>query len=204
MRAARRLFPVGSAQRRVYGVDPEHHARSAAVGGVVDLTAAERRRVAVVEEANLRAALSALRDVPLAENHSNHSGKRVKTSILNELDQDPSLGAGRGGLRHRPDGVGHAAAPAYQPAKVVAAHGDLDDEVSVFVHLLDLHGVRVLDQRPGEELDQLTHGAYEPVASMPLARKSPATVRVGWAPCVIQCRARSSSTTIVDGSVWGL
>src|SRR6185295_8281446 len=60
-------FPVGSVQRRVYGVNPEHHARSAAVGGVVDLTAAERRRLAVVEEANLRAELERVGDVPLAE-----------------------------------------------------------------------------------------------------------------------------------------
>ena len=45
---------------------------------------------------------------------------------------------------------------------------------------------------------------YDPAAWMPLVRNSPATVRVGWAPCVSQWRARSSSITIVDGSVWGL
>src|SRR5215831_10439867 len=39
---------------------------------------------------------------------------------------------------------------------------------------------------------------------MPLVRSSVATVSDGWAPCSSQCLARSSSTTIVEGSVCGL
>src|SRR5215218_3068784 len=39
---------------------------------------------------------------------------------------------------------------------------------------------------------------------MPLVRSSPATVSEGWAPCSSQWRARSSSRTIVEGSVCGL
>src|SRR5690349_10709413 len=39
---------------------------------------------------------------------------------------------------------------------------------------------------------------------MPLVRSSPATVSDGWAPCSSQWRARSSSSTIVEGSVCGL
>src|SRR5215207_1588144 len=39
---------------------------------------------------------------------------------------------------------------------------------------------------------------------MPLVRSSVATVSDGWAPCSSQCFARSSSRTIVEGSVCGL
>src|SRR6186997_3479009 len=39
---------------------------------------------------------------------------------------------------------------------------------------------------------------------MPLVRSSVATVSDGCAPCSSQCFARSSSRTIVDGSVCGL
>ena len=39
---------------------------------------------------------------------------------------------------------------------------------------------------------------------MPLVRSRVATVRVGWAPCSSQWRARSSSITISEGSVCGL
>jgi len=39
---------------------------------------------------------------------------------------------------------------------------------------------------------------------MPLVRSRWATVSDGWAPCSIQWRARSSSRTIVEGSVCGL
>ena len=63
------------------------------------------------------------------------------------------------------------------------------DEVAVLLDLRHLDGVGILDQRPGEELDQVAHQA--PAASMPLVRSRPATVRVGWAPWASQCRARS-------------
>src|SRR6201996_5617269 len=39
---------------------------------------------------------------------------------------------------------------------------------------------------------------------MPLVRSRWATVSDGWAPCSIQCLARYSSSTIVEGSVCGL
>src|SRR5690349_8993534 len=39
---------------------------------------------------------------------------------------------------------------------------------------------------------------------MPLVRSSVATVSDGWAPCWSQWRARSSSSSIVEGSVCGL
>jgi hypothetical protein len=39
---------------------------------------------------------------------------------------------------------------------------------------------------------------------MPLARSRVATVSDGWAPWASQCLARSSSSSIVEGSVCGL
>ena len=39
---------------------------------------------------------------------------------------------------------------------------------------------------------------------MPLVRSRVATVSEGWAPCSSQCLARSSSNSIVEGSVCGL
>ena len=39
---------------------------------------------------------------------------------------------------------------------------------------------------------------------MPLVRSSVATVAVGLAPCSSQCRARSSSISISEGSICGL
>jgi hypothetical protein len=60
-------LPVGRVQRRVDGVDPQHHAGPAAVGRVINLAAAERRRVAVIEEADLRPPLERVAQVPLPE-----------------------------------------------------------------------------------------------------------------------------------------
>ncbi len=51
-RVGRRLA-VGRLERRRDDVDPQHHSRAAAVGRVVDLAGAQRRRVAVVEEPEL-------------------------------------------------------------------------------------------------------------------------------------------------------
>ena len=47
------LVSVGDVQRRRDDVDPQDHARAAAVRLVVDLAVPERRRVAVVEQAEL-------------------------------------------------------------------------------------------------------------------------------------------------------
>src|SRR5258708_4499365 len=49
----RHRVAVHRLERRRDDVDPENHARAAAVRLVVDLTRAERRRFAVVEEAQL-------------------------------------------------------------------------------------------------------------------------------------------------------
>ena len=44
-------------------------------------------------------------------------------------------------------------------AEVVAPDGHLDDEIAVLLDLRHLDGVGILDQRPGEELDQVAHQA---------------------------------------------
>src|SRR5919108_1439300 len=90
-------------------------------------------------------------------NQSNHSGKRVKTSILNELDQDAPVSTGGCRLGDRADRVGNAPSLADQPAEVVRSNRHLEHEVAVLLHLLHLDGVRVVDERPGEELDQVAH-----------------------------------------------
>ena len=48
------LYAVHGLEGRVDDVDAQHHARTAAVGLVVDLPARERREVAVVEELELQ------------------------------------------------------------------------------------------------------------------------------------------------------
>ena len=63
------------------------------------------------------------------------------------------------------------------------------------VHL-DLVGL--VDQRPGEELEQLLQ------ALIPFALRSFFTVPQGCAPLRSQLSTRSSSSSIVDGSVCGL
>ena len=50
------VAPVGGVERGGDDVDAQDHAGSAAVGVVVDLAGAERRRVAVVEESELELA----------------------------------------------------------------------------------------------------------------------------------------------------
>ena len=68
----------------------------------------------------------------------------------------------------------------------------------VLLELVHLDLVRLVDQRPGEELEQL----LQPL--IPFAFSSLLTVSLGCAPCSSQLRTRSSSSSIVEGSVCGL
>src|SRR4051812_24938015 len=66
--------------------------------------------------------------------------------------------AARAGLHHRAQRVGDAPAPADHSAEVVIGHLDLEHDLAV--DLLDLGHldlVRILDQRPGEEVEQIAH-----------------------------------------------
>src|SRR5215211_5535258 len=121
---------------------------------------------------------------------------------LQDLHYDAALFLGGRGTRDGAQGVGDPAAAADHPPKVVLRHRDLEHDVAVLLQLLDRHLVRGFDQCPNQVLDELSH--FVPVASMPWVRRSFAAVRDGRAPCSSQCRARSSSITIVDGSVCGL
>ena len=58
---------VGGGKRRVHDIDSQDHSGPAAVRGVVDLAAAQRRRVPVVEEPDLGPTVDRVPDVALAE-----------------------------------------------------------------------------------------------------------------------------------------
>jgi hypothetical protein len=64
---AGRCVAVRRAQRRVDDVDAKHHPGSAAVGSVIHLAARQRRGLAIVKEAELRAPLDRVSHVALAE-----------------------------------------------------------------------------------------------------------------------------------------
>jgi hypothetical protein len=67
----------------------------------------------------------------------------------------------------------------------------------VVLVLADLDLIGFVDQRLGEELQQL-------LQAIPFAFRRRFTVALGWAPLLSQLRTRSSSISIVEGSVWGL
>ena len=81
---------VGGLQRRVDDVDPQHHPGPAAVGRVVDLPGAERRRVAVVEEPQL---------VPFADRVLNRALRLEPVEGLREEGEDVELQALSRGCR---------------------------------------------------------------------------------------------------------
>jgi hypothetical protein len=91
----------------------------------------------------------------------------VKKSILNELDHHPPVGPRRRRLGDRADRVRDPPSFADQTPEVLRADRHLEHEVVVLLDLLDLDRLRVLDQRPGEELDEVARIAQDPAASMP-------------------------------------
>jgi hypothetical protein len=86
--------------------------------------------------------------------------------------------------------------PADHLAPVVLGDRELeDDRLIVFLELVNLDAIRLVDQRSGEELEQLLQ------AVIPFAFISLLTVPLGCAPFWIQSRSFSSSSSIVEGSV---
>ena len=127
--------------------------------------------------------------------------------------------AGGRGFDDRAQRVGGAPAAADHPAVVVRGDAQLEhDRAVVLLELLDRDRVGIVDQAFGEVLEQPARGAlagHRVVAlrgpgasrsgvSMPWMRSSLRTVSEGWAPRASQLRARSSSITIVEGSVCAL
>src|SRR5207244_9010965 len=184
------------------------HVRAAVVGSVVDLTARQRGRVAVVVEANAVAGLDGIADVPLPDEPVKGLGEegedvqvhtwRPLLLVLDERDEHAALARGsRGGLGDRADRVRDPSSATDQAAEIVALDADLQDEVAAVLQLLAGDRCRLAGARAAEKLDQvadvgrgrargslaaLHRGPYEPVASMPRARRSAATVGVGCAP----------------------
>ncbi len=89
-------LPVGRLERRIDDVDPHHHPGAAAVGRVIDLPGAERRRLPVVEAAQLRAAADGVGDVALLAEPAEPLGEQGE-------DIDPH--EGRGSLETRDLGL---------------------------------------------------------------------------------------------------
>src|SRR5581483_12496127 len=90
-------------------------------------------------------------------NHSNASGKSVKTSILNELDEHAPALARRRRPGDRADRVRDAAPAADEAPDLAAPDRHLEHHLAVLVALLDAHRVGVIHEGAAEELDQLAH-----------------------------------------------
>ena len=124
---------------------------------------------------------------------------RRAASSVDDLDEDALSFLDAIGLHDGAQRLGRAALAADHLAAVVLGDAQLeDDRVVVLLELVNLDLVRLVDQGPGEELEQLLQ------ALIPLAFISCLTVSLGWAPCSSQPRSFSSSSSIVEGSVCGL
>src|SRR5215204_1692037 len=149
-------------------------------------------------------------------------GRRSRGSI-DDVDEHPVAIPDRGGLDYRPERGDGTPAAADHLAGVVIGHVQLQhDRAVVLLERLHAHLVRTVDERPGEILEELLHycagaagsgsgsdsGAGSAAAAdgvlFACARASCFTVLVGWAPHASQYCRRSSSITIVEGSVCGL
>jgi hypothetical protein len=83
-------------------------------------------------------------------------------------------------------------------AAVLLGDAELEqDRLLVLLVFPYLYLVGPVDQRPGEELEQV----LQPI---PFAFSRFFTAALGWAPWPSQWRTRSSFSSIVEGSVWAL
>ena len=124
---------------------------------------------------------------------------RTCAGSVDDLDEDPPSLSRATGLHDRAQRLDRASLAADHLPTVRLGDAQLEhDGLVVLDVLVHLHLVRLVDQGPGQELEQL----LQPL--IPLAFKSFLTVPEGCAPWASHLRVRSSSITIVDGSVWGL
>ena len=82
---------------------------------------------------------------------------RIGGFSVEDVDDDPAVVASAGGASDRADRARDPAAAADHAAEVVVGDGHLEDEVALFLELLDLDLIGLLDEGPDEELDQLAH-----------------------------------------------
>jgi len=123
----------------------------------------------------------------------------MRSASVDDLDEDPLSLFGATGLHHGAQGLrGAAVAADHLPAILLGDDQLVDDRLVLLLELVDPDLVGIVDQRLCEELEQLLQ------AAIPLALRSFFTVPEGWAPFWIQPLTRSSSSTIVEGSVCGL
>jgi hypothetical protein len=120
----------------------------------------------------------------------------TRSSSVDDLDEDSLSFLGAIGLHDCAQRIRSAALAPDHLAAIVLGNTQLeDDRVLVLLELVNLDLVRVVDQSPCEELEQLLQ------ALIPLAFISFLTVPLGCAPLSIQPRSFCSSSTIVEGSV---
>lgn len=74
------------------------------------------------------------------------------TTSVKDVDDHTPVKPNGGGLGNGADRVGHTTAFADHAPQITLGNADLIDQIPVLFQLLDLDSVRVLDQRPDEEL----------------------------------------------------
>jgi hypothetical protein len=124
----------------------------------------------------------------------------IRSSLsVDDLDEDSLSFLDATGLHDAAQRLGGAALPADHLAPIVLGDAQLEHHGAVvFCELGDLDLVGAVDQCAGQELEELLQ------PRIPFTFSSCFTVWLGCAPWASQLRTRSSSRSIVDGSVCGL
>jgi len=126
------------------------------------------------------------------------ASKQIPVVLIHDLHEDALAVLDPTRLHDGAQGLRGASLAADHLAAILLRDAQLQhDSVLVFLVLAHLDLVGPVDQRLGEELQQF----LQPI---PFAFSSLLTALLGWAPCPSQLRTRSSSTSIVEGSVCGL
>jgi hypothetical protein len=118
-----------------------------------------------------------------------------RSSLINDLNQHPLAFLDAAGLHHGPERLRRPALATDHLAPIGRGDAQLEhDRVVVFGELTYLDLVGLVDQSAREKLEQL-------LQAIPFAFRSFFTVSLGSAPFLSQFRTRSSSSSIVEGSV---
>jgi hypothetical protein len=126
------------------------------------------------------------------------TGGPSRSGLIDDLDEDALSVLHAGGLHDTAQRLGRATLSPDHLPEVLFGDAQLEnDGFLVILVLADLDLIGLVDQRLGEELEQL-------LQAIPFAFRRRLTVALGWAPWLSQLRTRSSSISIVEGSVCGL